>query len=411
MCDIYSRAYLTIAATKSNDPSGGCYTNSDFRAGRTQTFTNANGEQLTLHAREKGQFPHLGRVMAGLPNDDDVHFPLLERAWVFQERILSPRFLHFGPHELLWECISVKLCQCAQWREHYENSMFFEKPYMMLDSIPDTYTRLGGSTDVSLTQWKWRRVVEQYTAEALTDQGDILFALQGVAEFLQRDCSYQAGLWEDNSMLPDLCWHIRDRIQDRDIWKKPGDGVLQDMLGIRPAKWRAPSWSWASVTKPVAFTIQFHVPVKALASIVSVDTELAGRHPYGKIKSGKLVLRGCCFNARIVENTSIIPTLKVGECVPVEPPSHHWNQPVRGFFPDFDISHLLGCTVRVMKILEWQTHYAGSRSQDLFFSYLVFIVEDKAKDTYTRIGYIDVHNVWASRCFPKDAEERNITVV
>lgn len=30
--------------------------------------------------------------------------PLLKRAWVVQERILAPRILHFGNHQMFWEC-------------------------------------------------------------------------------------------------------------------------------------------------------------------------------------------------------------------------------------------------------------------------------------------------------------------
>jgi hypothetical protein len=40
------------------------------------------------------------------PGHDDLgHWPLLERAWAYQERLLSPRVLHFCQDELVWECI------------------------------------------------------------------------------------------------------------------------------------------------------------------------------------------------------------------------------------------------------------------------------------------------------------------
>lgn len=33
-----------------------------------------------------------------------IQTPLNRRAWVMQERMLSPRVLHFGKHQLFWRC-------------------------------------------------------------------------------------------------------------------------------------------------------------------------------------------------------------------------------------------------------------------------------------------------------------------
>lgn len=40
-------------------------------------------------------------------------FPLLKQAWVYQERLLSPRFLHFTPQELMFECGEGSSCECS----------------------------------------------------------------------------------------------------------------------------------------------------------------------------------------------------------------------------------------------------------------------------------------------------------
>ena len=37
----------------------------------------------------------------------------LKGAWVFQERLLPPRVLHFSHHELVWECMELADCQCG----------------------------------------------------------------------------------------------------------------------------------------------------------------------------------------------------------------------------------------------------------------------------------------------------------
>lgn len=103
MCQVYSDAYLTIAATKSRNPAGSCFRTSDFRSGRTYSFHNASGALYKVHVREA--LPHV--------NDDErkIWFPLLQRGWASQERILSPRVVHYGPEKLLWECLTLKMCE------------------------------------------------------------------------------------------------------------------------------------------------------------------------------------------------------------------------------------------------------------------------------------------------------------
>lgn len=42
-----------------------------------------------------------------------VTFPLLSRAWGFQERLLATRAVHFTPSELVWECQEARWCECG----------------------------------------------------------------------------------------------------------------------------------------------------------------------------------------------------------------------------------------------------------------------------------------------------------
>ncbi|KAH8660483.1 heterokaryon incompatibility protein-domain-containing protein [Xylariales sp. PMI_506] len=37
--------------------------------------------------------------------------PLMKRGWVFQERFLAPRVLHFGARQMLWECATLDACE------------------------------------------------------------------------------------------------------------------------------------------------------------------------------------------------------------------------------------------------------------------------------------------------------------
>ncbi|KAK3379706.1 hypothetical protein B0T24DRAFT_521123 [Lasiosphaeria ovina] len=54
-------------------------------------------------------------LFAGARRDAEADTPLdlLTRGWVLQERLLSRRFLIFGPHELIWECMESRDCECG----------------------------------------------------------------------------------------------------------------------------------------------------------------------------------------------------------------------------------------------------------------------------------------------------------
>lgn len=102
MSTIYRNAFVTIAATNSSGDSRGCYTSGteldkDYEVG------------THFYVREKP-----AHFESSPSPSTFLSFPLLSRAWFYQERLLSPRVLHFGPRELVWECEESSGCQCQQ---------------------------------------------------------------------------------------------------------------------------------------------------------------------------------------------------------------------------------------------------------------------------------------------------------
>ncbi|KAF2193971.1 hypothetical protein K469DRAFT_782404, partial [Zopfia rhizophila CBS 207.26] len=100
MYSIYKSAYLTLAASKTEDSSSGLYSEESWTF-ETQRIKSADG------------IDGLGTVYAWKALDHPLHasweetreeFPLLQRAWVYQERLLSRQILHFMKDELVWEC-------------------------------------------------------------------------------------------------------------------------------------------------------------------------------------------------------------------------------------------------------------------------------------------------------------------
>ena len=45
---------------------------------------------------------------------DYTEVPLFGRAWRYQERLLSPRILHFTSSHLIFECASEICCECGR---------------------------------------------------------------------------------------------------------------------------------------------------------------------------------------------------------------------------------------------------------------------------------------------------------
>jgi hypothetical protein len=96
MGDVYKNSFLNIAATGSKESSEGYFHK------RSYDFIEPIEVSPTWKKSTKG--PYLWLHNIGLVRYVLNMSPLLQRGWVLQERLLSPRVLHFGKDELFWEC-------------------------------------------------------------------------------------------------------------------------------------------------------------------------------------------------------------------------------------------------------------------------------------------------------------------
>lgn len=109
MRSIYAGAICTIAATGSENADGGCF---------------HQRNSLSLYPCRLVGTPDWGIYVQ---RDELFDFErgvdqssLNQRAWVFQERLLSPRILHFGSEMLFWEC------QLRSASEKFTNGYFYK---------------------------------------------------------------------------------------------------------------------------------------------------------------------------------------------------------------------------------------------------------------------------------------------
>jgi hypothetical protein len=164
--------------------------------------------------------------------------PVNSRAWTLQERILSTRCLVYSYDGLKWGCGT---CERNPTGPPDAPSMF-----PRLITREKSLEKDSTSFTEDLRQ-SWLDIRTEYTSRKLTYGEDKLKAISAIAFEFSKDIgwTYLAGLWKEHLFL-DLQWH-RDP-ESRIL--RPEDDHPANPLYPRP-RYRAPSWSWASIDSPV----------------------------------------------------------------------------------------------------------------------------------------------------------------
>ncbi|KAH8807418.1 heterokaryon incompatibility protein-domain-containing protein [Xylogone sp. PMI_703] len=224
MQHVYGNSFCNIAATSSFDSRGGCFRNRDPAIIRPipVLWENPADDDETNRA-------YLTDI--NLWWNRFKKMPLNQRAWVVQERLLSPRVLHFDQDQLAWECNDLTACE----RFPYGTGDLI-KEVKMRSPLKDLFRQglEAGYTGLGIHD-VWRPIVRNYSSTKLTRDSDKLVAIYGVAMKIKEifDCQYAAGLFS-RDMESQLTWH-----------------VLNHNTTCRPKEQVAPSWSWAAVVGEV----------------------------------------------------------------------------------------------------------------------------------------------------------------
>lgn len=264
MSNVYAGAYCTISASGSSKVSEGCFKERIPFLKFPCNLLFSDQRALRIHATHQAD-------NAGSFSDQVDGSPLSKRGWVFQERLLSRRIVHFGADSLFFECrthIASELLRSGEKYEQREETSTGYLSWRLLFGIRGRSKRVSGSSpdfsssfdpvsgsraafntlrhkgsrerpiDPSLQHElhsHWFELVARYTSAKLTKVSDRLIAIDGIAKQIQREPNppkYLAGLWEHH-LLFDLLWYLKGQPQERA--KEP----------------RAPSWSWGVVDAEV----------------------------------------------------------------------------------------------------------------------------------------------------------------
>jgi len=164
-----------------------------------------------------------------------------ERGWVFQEKMLSKRIVSITKDGIFWDCLHHSTSGrrpvgilgdfSPQFRDSDDRSFKFL-----------LFRNSSSSPSISLSYGylHWRRAVQDYTGRQLTNPGDRLIALDGIASHMSlilRD-SCTVGIWNSDP-LRCLIWFV-----DRTDYSTKGKPSIV-----------AQSWSWASVGCSVKYRL------------------------------------------------------------------------------------------------------------------------------------------------------------
>lgn len=139
------------------------------------------------------------------------HLPLLTRRWVFQERLLSPRLLHFAHVDLIYECNWGTECYCKKQQGATIRSVRSHPPKLQHANALgiELFKGVGGHLD-AYTE-RWCAMIEEYSALQLTYASDRLPAIAGLARQMARympGARYISGMWTERLVMY-LSWRRR----------------------------------------------------------------------------------------------------------------------------------------------------------------------------------------------------------
>lgn len=259
MANIFSNAYLTIAASAAKNGQQGLLNRRSTR----KLESTYNGTNFTVCIRDEMQHEFQDNALVPFVHDTDL--TLRERAWCLQEELLSRKMIHFTWDEIVFVCCEATACECKPYWVHR---------FMSLSDITSRFCT---------PRQMWGNIIEHYTARRISFCKDRLPALSSLTHLFQTDSDgYFAGLWESH-MPTGLLWCSEN-------------GSRPESHGDPHSN--PPSWSWASIEGKV----WVHEPPgsgvgdgEEVAEVLDVRTYPSTNDPRGMISGGHITLRAPLF--------------------------------------------------------------------------------------------------------------------
>jgi hypothetical protein len=194
--------------------------------------------------------------------------------------LLSPNVLYFSPMQIMFFGGNSVIVDGGV----PEPAFSYRNHHRKLGSTHRQESKKQDSTEPADI---WNKMVSHYSNRRLSIASDKLLAFSAIAEAVgalfmvdrsSTSVNYLAGLWEHQMPL-NLLWYTR-----------------AESTHPRP-KYRAPSWSWASVDSFIKYDEQRYLtanhPSCFTSKVLQVDVQLAtGSASYGRVVGGTLNMQG-----------------------------------------------------------------------------------------------------------------------
>jgi hypothetical protein len=302
---VYSNSFLNLSATAALNSHGGFFRDCGFELLQEEEVTldieglpRTYDEQAVpkcLHDRSRFFKRQCIVVDASFWKHQVDEGPVNMRGWVLQERLMSPRVVHFCHDQVGWECACrdapKATTSCGTHPSTISAGSLKDK------SIVEGIKRrlLDAQAPIACSPFDlWAAVVNAYTRTTVSFPRDKLIALSGLAEITSKEtkCAYVAGLWQTN-LVNQLLWYIEPAFDKRHrSFSNPATFKTE---------YCAPSWSWAAINA-TGHGITYAKTARQRPFVTIDDTHVTTLQDFefGAVLSARITLRGKLRKARLV---------------------------------------------------------------------------------------------------------------
>ena len=258
MASIYRHAVFTISALHASSSHSGLFCE------RKKPLSIKFASPL----EGNGRSPEMGmRVAAPGFGREMEKSPLTPRGWVYQERALSTATLHFGRHQIFWECRNKIISEYSSQVHNFSSAeaLTFDFGRCLWHLRPMPGLLQNGSNGIK----EWEFVVESFSRTRFTVATDRFPAICGVATLFKDvttnpSNTFVGGLWSA-FLFRQLLW-VYDERDKAGMLGPPERDLRWVPRGWKP---RFPSWSWISVDYPVCTMAADELP--SMFKVVSIE--------------------------------------------------------------------------------------------------------------------------------------------
>lgn len=244
MGSVYKNAYVTLAATWAADGSGGL----------DSIRPSCNWIKFPCDGSDEAQ-GHMWFTDASWTSELDLDkAPLNSRGWVFQEKMLSRRIIHFASSQVIWECKKRFVGEEFDDTLHFtsrtlEPSQFWVDADKICHVGPLPIERINEVGDegyprshIDAFYHCWRSSAHYYCTRQFTKASDRLIALLGIVRVVAEQTGLRCvdGHWDDGS------WRFVREL----MWFPKGQRTMSLLSDDKPSR-LCSSWSWASLEGPI----------------------------------------------------------------------------------------------------------------------------------------------------------------